>query len=99
MAGRITGGCGERVLLNNGEAFSLPPSSPCREIVCTEGVIWVTFPGDPQDYVLLKGNRLSTGKKKNAVISGIGRSEFSLIQDNGARANTPLQGLKGSYAT
>ena len=89
--------CGERVLLNNGEAFYLPPSSPCREIVCTEGVIWVTFHGDPQDYVLLKGGRLSTGKKKNAVISGFGRSEFSLI--DGARANTPLQGLKRSYAT
>lgn len=61
--------------------FSLPPSSPCSEIVCTEGVIWVTFTGDPEDYLLSKGGRLSTGKRQGAVISGIGRSEFSLVQE------------------
>lgn len=59
----------------------------------------MTFPGDPQDYLLLKGGGLSTRKKKNTVISGIGRSEFSLVLDDGAQANTALRGLKRSYAT
>ena len=90
--------CGERFLLDNGVAFSLPPSSPCSEIVCTEGVIWVTFTDDPEDYLLSKGERLSIGKRKNAVISGIGRSEFSLIHDDPERESTPFPGLKRSYA-
>lgn len=77
--------CGQRFALDGGEAFSLPPSLPCSEIVCTEGVIWVTFTGDPGDYLLSKGERLSTGRKRGAVISGIGRSEFSLVQERPRR--------------
>jgi hypothetical protein len=77
--------CGQRFTLDGGGVFSLPPSSPCGEIVCTEGVIWVTFTGDPEDYLLSKGERLSTGKKQGAVISGIGRSEFSLVQERPRR--------------
>jgi Protein of unknown function (DUF2917) len=93
-----TGRCGDRFSLGNREAFSLPLDSPCSEIVCTEGVLWVTFRGDTADYLLSKGERLSTETKKDAVISGIGRSEFSLVQDEGARASTPLNGFKRSYA-
>jgi Protein of unknown function (DUF2917) len=93
-----TGRCGDRFPLDNREAFSLPQDAPCSEIVCTEGVLWVTFSGDEVDYLLSKGERLSTERKKGAVISGIGRSEFSLVQDDGARASTPLNGFKRSYA-
>ena len=93
-----TGNCGDRFTLDNREAYSLPLDLPCSEIVCTEGVLWVTFSGDAADYLLSKGQRLSTETKKGAVISGIGRSEFSLVQDDGARASTPLNGLKRSYA-
>jgi hypothetical protein len=93
------GRCGDRYSLESREVFSLPTDAPCSEIVCTEGVIWVTFTGDTADYLLSKGERLSTGQKKGAVISGIGRSEFSLVRDDGARASTPLQGLNSSYAS
>jgi hypothetical protein len=77
--------CGERFFLDGGEAFSLDQSTPCSEIICTEGVIWVTFTGDPEDYLLSKGERLSRGKRQGAVISGIGRSEFSLVQEHPRR--------------
>jgi hypothetical protein len=46
---------------------------------------------------LKKGERILTGRNRDAVISGIGRSEFSLVRDEGARAPTPLQGLKRKY--
>lgn len=90
--------CGERISLDDREAFSLPRWSGCREIVCTEGVIWVTFLGDPEDYLLKKGNRIVTTEGGHAVISGIGKSEFSLVQDEGAPGRTPLQELKRTYA-
>ena len=86
--------CGERVSLDYREAFPLPRRLACREVVCTDGMIWVTFRGDPQDYILKKGDRLMVGGNRGAIISGLGRSEFSLIQDDGALEIAPLQDLK-----
>jgi hypothetical protein len=99
MANAMNVGYNARVRLDNREAVSLPRRSRCREIVCIDGVIWVTFPGDPHDYVLKKGERILAEGNTEAVISGIGKSEFSLITDDGARAGSLLQGLKGTYAT
>jgi len=91
--------CGARLNLDNREVFSVPPQSMCREIVCTEGVIWVTFPGDLQDYVLTKGQSIRAGRNRSALISAIGRSEFSLIQDAGVPAGSALRDLERTWAT
>jgi hypothetical protein len=99
MANGKSAGCGTRINLDNREAFSLPRRSRCREIVCAEGVIWVTFPGDPQDYLLKKGGRVLAGRETSAVISAIGRSAFSLIQDDGVPAGSAMPGLTRGYAT
>ena len=90
---------GARVLLDNREAFCLPRQRRGREIVCTEGVIWVTFPDDPHDYLLKKGERILTERNREAVISAIGKAEFSLVRDDGARKSTALRGLTRRFAT
>lgn len=101
MASRSKIRYGERIPLDNREAFSLSRRSGCREIVCTDGVIWVTFQGDPEDYLLRQGGRLLTGEGGNVVISAIGKSGFSLMQDeaaSGARSSTPLPEIKRTNA-
>jgi hypothetical protein len=70
---------GARVCLDNREAVSLPKRSRHERIVCTEGVIWVTFPGDPKDYLLKTGERLTVGKGATAVVSAIGKAAFCLV--------------------
>jgi hypothetical protein len=86
MAGKKRMRLCERIHLDNREAFSLPRLSRGLEIMCTDGVIWVTFHGDLRDYVLKKGDRLLTVKGGNAVISAIGKSEFALMPGDGSRA-------------
>jgi hypothetical protein len=76
----------ERIHLDNREAFSLPRLSRGLEVMCTDGVIWVTFHSDPRDYVLKKGDRLLMVKGRNALVSAIGESEFVLLPGDGARA-------------
>jgi hypothetical protein len=98
MANGKNGGCGTRISLDNRETFSLPRRSRCREIVCIDGVIWVTFSGDRKDYLLGKGERVRAAGDAGAVISAIGRSEFSLVQDDEAAARPALRGLAGVYA-
>jgi hypothetical protein len=89
---------GARVRLDNRQAVSLPRQPRRREIACTGGVIWVTFPGDPRDYVLRKDERVMAEKNTPAVISAIGKSEFSVNRE-GVRAGSALQGLEHTYAT
>jgi hypothetical protein len=91
-------GCGARIRLDNREVFSLARRAGCREIVCTEGVIWVTFPGDPQDYLLNKGERMLTEASSEVVISGIGKAEFSLIHEGDSPPRPAGEDLTRTYA-
>jgi hypothetical protein len=70
---------GARICLDNREAVSLPKRTQHERIECTEGVIWVTFPGDPKDYLLKTGERLTVGRGATAVISAIGKAAFCLV--------------------
>ena len=90
--------CGEPVRLDNREALSLPRQPSCREIVCTEGVIWVTFPGDPLDYLLKRGERLTVGRGGEAVVSAIGKAVFCLTEDDDVPDRPVRQDLTRTHA-
>ncbi len=75
-------GCGARMVLEDRQAFSLPRGSSCREIVCIDGVIWVTFSGDPRDFLLRQGERLAAAGRGRAVISAVGPAALVLAGDD-----------------
>lgn len=66
-----------RVALERAEVAAF---RPVREntIVCVEGRVWVTQLGDPHDYVLGPGERVTTSGKGRVVIQALHPSTVSV---------------------
>ena len=82
------------VVLDGHRAMLIPRLPPCAEIACTDGVIWVTFSGDPADYILRKGDRLLAGRVRDAVFSAMGTSQFSVTGRRACRENDAVPDLR-----
>jgi hypothetical protein len=82
------------VILDDRRAMLIRRLPPCAEIECTDGVVWVTFSGDPVDYILRKGDRLVTGKVRNAVFSAMGTARFSVTRVKACREGSALRNLR-----
>ncbi len=88
---------GARIRLEDREAFSLGRGPGDREIACSDGVIWVTFTGDPCDHLLRKGERIPVSRG-TAVVSAIGKAELSIARPGAApegRALSLHEGMTG----
>ncbi len=48
------------------------------EIVCLNGAIWVTQPGDECDYLLTAGKRFQIGHKGVILIQGVPEGRFQI---------------------
>ncbi len=68
----------EEHVLDGREALRIHRLAPCTEIECRDGVTWVTFTGDPTDYILRRGERLLVRQGRGAVFSSLGGSRFFL---------------------
>ena len=50
------------------------------EIVCLNGAIWVTQPGDECDYLLTAGKHFQVGRKGVILVQGVPEGKFQLIR-------------------
>ena len=41
------------------------------QIVCAVGVLWITQAGDPEDYILERGERFTVTRSGRVVIQGM----------------------------
>ena len=51
------------------------------EIVCLNGAIWVTQPGDDCDYLLTAGKRFRIGHKGVVLVQGLPEGKFQIKQN------------------
>jgi hypothetical protein len=63
--------------LEKGKALRIEKAAG-KEVLCVEGELWVTQPGDPTDYLLEAGQRLNLSARGPVVVSAIGVSSFVL---------------------
>jgi len=47
-----------------------------RDLACIAGLLWITFDGDRNDYILREGERLPSENRKRAVIYALRDSTF-----------------------
>jgi hypothetical protein len=49
------------------------------ELECTEGVVWLTLEGEPEDYLLAAGERMRIGRGGLALVEGNPAGAIRLI--------------------
>lgn len=54
------------------------------EIVCESGVLWVTRSGDPQDHVLMPGERLIINQGGRVVVEALRESRMCITSPENA---------------
>jgi hypothetical protein len=59
------------VVLGEREVVSYASGEDTPVIVCTEGRLWITQEGDPQDYLLLRGETFVPRKRGKVVVQRI----------------------------
>jgi hypothetical protein len=49
------------------------------EFVCSEGSLWLTVDGDPEDYIIGPGERFSTIEPKRVVLYALADSRLEIV--------------------
>jgi hypothetical protein len=49
------------------------------ELYCDAGVLWVTQPGDRQDYILLPGDKMVVTTRGKVLVEAMREADFHLI--------------------
>ncbi|MBL0698772.1 DUF2917 domain-containing protein [Comamonas sp. JC664] len=72
--------------LPRGGVWSVRPHGrEALELTCTEGELWLTYEGDPRDYVLRPGDRTWLERAGHVVVQALRASRFCL-REPGAEA-------------
>lgn len=58
---------------------SIEAVKPGTTLFCDAGVLWVTQPGDNQDYVLTSGQKLTVTKPGKLVIEAMREADFRVV--------------------
>jgi len=66
------------LLLRSRELLNLDNRQNRMAIECTDGTIWVTCAGEPQDYILRAGKRYVPKTRGLIVIEAIGESRVDI---------------------
>lgn len=67
------------VRLGQSDLYRLPGDHRGEWISVLAGIVWVTLPGDPQDYLLSKGDSLLIDHKGDVVLQGMADSRLRMI--------------------
>lgn len=57
--------------LNRGDIRAFLVDETGLEIVCTDGVLWITQTADSDDYILLPGERFTARQPCRVVVQGL----------------------------
>jgi hypothetical protein len=57
---------------------SLPSLRPADSLVCTCGILWVTQAGDPDDYLLQKGDTFVVSRPSLVVVQAFTQAAYRL---------------------
>ena len=67
-----------RIQLSANRIFRIDRRLGDMEIQALNGTLWVTLPGDPQDYVLKQGDRLSVRAKGTVLLEALSEASFTI---------------------
>ena len=52
---------------------------PGSTLFCDNGILWVTQTGDPQDYVLMPGQKLTVNKRGKVVVETTRDADYHVV--------------------
>jgi hypothetical protein len=67
----------QKIDLAQGNVYSLEGDSGGRTILCLQGVLWITQPGDPADYRLAEAQSLEMTRRGKIVVQAMEDSVFA----------------------
>ena len=82
------------IVLENGEIVCIDGDARNLSIACQAGKLWITQPGDPNDYTLLPGERFMITRKGKIAVTGLGDARVSFTaQIEFKKVSHPWQAL------
>ena len=60
------------------------------EFSFTEGTVWLTLDGDPQDYILEPGERFSTDEPRRAVLYALAPARVEIVARQSRKQTMPM---------
>jgi hypothetical protein len=63
----------------NRDFQSIQTVKPGSTLVCDNGIIWVTQSNDPQDYVLLPGQKLTVSRHGKILMEATQGADYHII--------------------
>ncbi len=68
--------------LHRDDFISALKTDPGTIVVCEKGILWLTQPEDPRDYMLQPGEKMVIKQRGDVLIEALSEAHLSIIHPN-----------------